>query len=61
MRNETITVDGHKWLVREAVSLEAAARAIANARCNLIEHNKETTIIKADVVRLDEDGKPWAS
>ena len=33
LANETIEVDGVKWLVIEAVSYEEALNAVAHARC----------------------------
>lgn len=63
MKNEVVTVSGTNWLVREAVSLEAAASAIAMARCNGSVGSRETAItggfdltVIADVVKLHPDG-----
>ena len=62
MKNEIITVDGSKWLVREAESMGEASNAIAFARvrgCVAGTHTKECNGIKtilADVVRLNDDG-----
>lgn len=62
MKNETVEVNGAKWLVRQAVSRDEAEHAIAMARCTGSVGGKHTEVrngvetVKADVVRLNDDG-----
>lgn len=62
LKNETLEVDGTKWLVREAVSRAEADHAIAMARCSGSVGSKQREIregvetVLADVVRLNADG-----
>lgn len=72
MKNEIITVDGSKWLVREAESMDAALDEIAMARVTGSVGGKSTVRdvsihewygktegaerVIADVVRLNDDG-----
>ncbi len=70
MKNEIISVDSSKWLVREAKSMNDALNAVAMARCTgsvgskqIEEYNGAKTIL-ADVVRLNDDGterKPYGA
>lgn len=63
IKNEIVEVGQHKWLIREAVSKEAAEDAIALAMttgsvsvtCRESSLNQSSNI-KAVVVRLDKDG-----
>ena len=58
LKNKTLVVDGAKWLVREAISREAADYAIAMARCRGSEASKHSVIrrgvetVTADVERV---------
>lgn len=58
MKNEIIEVDGAKWLVNEAESMDAALDAIAWARCRGSVGSKEINerdgveYVIADVSRL---------
>ena len=65
LKNEIIEIGGRRWLVKQAVSREAALDAIASARCSgsigqtdivdktLIGGAKE---ILAEVVQINSDG-----
>lgn len=63
LKNEILNVDGTNWLVREAVSEEAARNTIASARVMGSVGGKDTNTgtdgvskVLADVVRLHPDG-----
>ena len=59
MKNEIIEVDGSKWLVKKAVSKDAALSVIAWARCRgsvgakeIVERDGVNTVL-ADVSRIE--------
>lgn len=58
LKNEILNVNGTNWLVREAVSVEAANSAIAMARASgsIASVSGENGVTLADVVRLNDDG-----
>lgn len=62
LKNEIIEVDGKQWMVRQAVSREAALSEIAMARVTGSVGGKSTltrggvAAVQADVVRLNSDG-----
>lgn len=63
LKNHILNLNGTNWLVREAVSEEAARNAIASARVMGSIGGKETETgtddvkrVLADVVRLNDDG-----
>lgn len=71
MKNEIIEISGRRWLVKQAVSREAALNAIASARCSgsvgQTDIVDKTFIgggktILAEVVQINSDGserKPY--
>lgn len=63
LKNEILNVDGKNWLVREAVSAEAARNTIASARVMGSIGGKDSATgtdgvpkVLADVVSLNDDG-----
>ncbi len=58
LKNEILNVGGTNWLVREAVSEEAARNCIASARVMGSIGGKDSVngTVTADVVRLNDDG-----
>lgn len=71
MQNEIIEIGGRRWLVKQAVSREAALDAIASARCSgsvgQTDIEDKTFVgggkrILAEVVQINSDGserKPY--
>lgn len=65
IRNEIVEIDGRRWKIREAISMEAARDAINMARATGSVGSRHlrdqtacggTKFVEADVVALNDDG-----